>query len=310
MSTTPTPPESTGEDALTASQPETRFKFGSNWADFLRSLTEERIMVAENSLKEMLGVQSLSGKSFIDIGSGSGLFSLSAKRLGARVHSFDYDPDSVACTRSLKERFFPGDDSWRVERASALDAGYMSSLGQFDVVYSWGVLHHTGDLWRAMGIIPPLVAHGGTVFISIYNDQGTASRIWWRIKKLYCMTPSGLKWAILLPCLLRLWGPTTIRDLFLLRPFRTWRTYAKNRGMSPWHDVVDWVGGFPFEVATPEQVLAWAHSHGLAEVRMLLCGKKGLGCNQFVLQRGSAGKQAGGPMDAADSGPASASAKP
>jgi len=138
-----------------------RFAFGDNWARFLSILNDERIRMAEESLKRMLEVETLAGKSFLDIGSGSGLFSLAARRLGARVHSFDYDPQSVACTAELKRRYFPDDAQWVVEEGSALDMDYLNRLGQFDVVYSWGVLHHTGAMWQALKNVAPLVAGGG-----------------------------------------------------------------------------------------------------------------------------------------------------
>ena len=89
-----------------------RFAFGENWTRFLATLDDERITIAEQSLREMLGVEQLTGKSFLDIGSGSGLFSLVARRLGARVYSFDYDPQSVACTAELRRRYFPDDEQW------------------------------------------------------------------------------------------------------------------------------------------------------------------------------------------------------
>jgi len=100
-----------------------RFEFGKNWSGFLTVLDDARVARAEESLKAKLEVEDLEGKRFLDIGSGSGLFSLAARRLGARVHSFDYDPRSVACTSELKRRYFDGDDRWKVEEGSALDAG-------------------------------------------------------------------------------------------------------------------------------------------------------------------------------------------
>src|SRR5438093_190589 len=123
---------------------ELRFEFGKNWAAFLPTLNEERIRIAEGSLKRALQVEDLQGKTFIDIGCGSGLFSLAAVRLGASVHSFDYDAHSVACTAELKRSHFPDHPNWTVEQGSILDQEYIGKLGAFDVVYSWGVLHHTG----------------------------------------------------------------------------------------------------------------------------------------------------------------------
>src|SRR5688572_25375759 len=127
-----------------------RFEFGANWLRFLAVVDDRRIAEAESSLMHMLGVEELTGQTFLDIGSGSGLFSLAARRLGASVHSFDYDPQSVACTTELRRRYCPNDPQWRVQRASVLDDEFMHGLGTFDIVYSWGVLHHTGQMWRAL----------------------------------------------------------------------------------------------------------------------------------------------------------------
>src|SRR5687767_4969194 len=147
-----------------------RFEFGKNWTRFLELLDDSRIAQAEASLRQMLDVPTLAGRSFLDIGSGSGLFSLAARRLGARVYSFDYDVHSVNCTAELKRRFFPDDDQWTVAQGSALDTDYLSRLGTFDVVYSWGVLHHTGDMWQALANADALVKPGGHLAIALYND--------------------------------------------------------------------------------------------------------------------------------------------
>lgn len=257
-----------------------RFEFGKNWALFLTTLTDERIRQAEKSLADMLGMTSLSGKSFIDIGSGSGLFSLAARRMGARVLSFDYDPHSVACTRELRRRYSATDENWTVEQGSALDADYLEKLGQFDIVYSWGVLHHTGDLWQALANVAPMVALGGKLFIALYNDQGGASRRWLWVKKTYNRYPL-LRWPLLSGSFLRLYWRSMLKDLLLLRPGHTFRSYRDNRrGMSLWRDVVDWVGGYPFEVSTPEQVFDFYRHRGFVLTRLYT--DNGLGCNQFV----------------------------
>ncbi len=138
-----------------------RFTFGRNWASFLQTLDESRIEQAELSLKTLLRLESLDGLRFLDAGSGSGLFSLAARRLGATVVSFDFDPQSVACTEELRRRFFPDSPDWSVLQGSVLDSSFLSSLGRFDVVYSWGVLHHTGQMWKALGNMPPLLLPTG-----------------------------------------------------------------------------------------------------------------------------------------------------
>jgi 2-polyprenyl-3-methyl-5-hydroxy-6-metoxy-1,4-benzoquinol methylase len=170
-----------------------RFEFGKNWSRFLDTLDDAHIARAEASLKEMLELDTLTGKSFLDIGCGSGLFSLAARRLGASVHSFDYDPHSVACTAELRRRYFDGDGRWTVEEASALDVAYIRSLGTYDVVYSWGVLHHTGQMWKALENARLPVAANGKLFIAIYNDMGSQSARWRWIKRTYNQLPRWLR---------------------------------------------------------------------------------------------------------------------
>ena len=265
-------------------EPGLRFPFGQNWKRFLSALNDKQITEAEKSMKRMLEAEDLRGQAFLDIGSGSGLSSLVARRLGARVHSFDYDPDSVTCTRYLKGRFFPDDPDWVVEQGSVLDSTWLGSLKQYDIVYSWGVLHHTGAMWQALDCIDLVVASRGRLFIAIYNDQGIVSHLWRMIKRLYNWLPRGLRFAIILPALVCLWGPRTLKDFFRLRPFQTWRTYDEARGMSPWWDLVDWVGGYPFEVARPEAILDFYIKRGYELQKVKTCGR-GLGCNEFVFTK-------------------------
>jgi len=266
-----------------------RFAFGRNWQAFLKRIDPAIVERARQSLCAGLRVTSLAGKSFLDLGCGSGLFSLVAARLGARVLSVDLDPQSVACAEELKRRFAPDCKDWRIEQGSALDTCWLATLGTFDVVYSWGVLHHTGAMWRALELTLLLLAEGGQLYVAIYNDQGSASRRWKAIKRWYNRLPRALRWVILLPALVRIWGPTMVRDLARVRPGSTWRNYSRERGMDPWRDLIDWVGGYPFEVARPEEVFEFCHARGL-ELRYLKTAGCGRGCNEFVFARRAAGQ--------------------
>ena len=162
-----------------------RFQFGENWRRFIEQLDDKKILAAENSIKEFMKVETLAGVDMVDVGSGSGLFSLAARRLGAKVHSFDFDSDSVECTRILKNKYFPNDVHWTVDEGSILNSDYLKTIGTFDLVYSWGVLHHTGDMWRSIRNTASLVRDDGLLLISIYNDQGFKSKLWLLIKLFY-----------------------------------------------------------------------------------------------------------------------------
>ena len=259
-----------------------RFEFGANWTRFLQGLDETRIASAEASLCRMLETETLQGKAFLDIGCGSGLFSLAARRLGANVHSLDYDAKSVACTAELRRRYFPGDSQWTVEAGSALDAEYLRTLGKFDIVYSWGVLHHTGDMASALANAAGPVAPGGQLFIAIYNDEGGRSRRWRRVKKLYNHSSKVTRFLIVSLCVVHFWWKPTLADLVRGRPGDTWRQYQQPRGMSPVRDAVDWVGGYPYEVATPELIFDFYRARGFSMVKLKT--RQDLGCNQFVFQ--------------------------
>jgi 2-polyprenyl-6-hydroxyphenyl methylase/3-demethylubiquinone-9 3-methyltransferase len=262
-----------------------RFAFGSNWRAFIDLVDEARIEAASDSLARPLRTADLSDRTFLDAGCGSGLFSLGAHRLGARVRSFDFDPESVMATDELRRRFAPGSD-WTVEEGSILDKRFVEKLGQFDVVYSWGVLHHTGDLWGALDTVCDLVAPGGLLYISIYNDQGFESRMWTRVKRRYNRSGPLTRRLLVAGSFTYLARRRPVAKLVQLTrrdpdgPARAPRA----RGMSAKHDLVDWVGGYPFEVAKPEEVFAFFRGRGYELRHLKTCGG-GLGCNEYVFQR-------------------------
>jgi 2-polyprenyl-6-hydroxyphenyl methylase/3-demethylubiquinone-9 3-methyltransferase len=263
-----------------------RFAFGKNWSCFLRAVDERRLHAAGASLESMLQGGAVRGRRFLDIGCGSGLFSLAARRLGARVHSFDFDADSVACTRELRARYCAGDPDWHIEQGSVLDAEYMGGLGQFDIVYSWGVLHHTGRMWNAVEAACRAVAPGGWLFIALYNDLGTKSARWRSIKRLYNRTPGPLRPLLTAAAIAPEEAKTFVRHALAGRPLSYLKLWTEpgDRGMNRWRDAVDWVGGYPYEAATPDAVFEFCTDRGFT-LRRLHCGGVGLGCNEFVFER-------------------------
>lgn len=260
--------------------PHLRFAFGRNWKSFLTTLDEHRIDEARARLCESLGRDDLHGVRALDIGSGSGLSSLVMHQLGADVVSFDFDADSVACTEELRRRYASRATNWRIMRGSALDPVFMAGLDQFDLVYSWGVLHHTGAMWPAIELAQSRVAQHGTLLLALYNDQGLRSKAWHAIKRLYCSGTPG-RWLVgaafyPLFSMYALWQD--LRNFHV--PGTHARQYVRKRGMSLFHDWRDWLGGYPFEVAKPEDVVRRLTTDRFELQRQTLT--LGLGCNEFI----------------------------
>jgi 2-polyprenyl-3-methyl-5-hydroxy-6-metoxy-1,4-benzoquinol methylase len=235
-----------------------RFAFGENWESFLQELDDERIEQAERELQDVFGENGLRGRTFLDAGCGSGLFSLAAHRLGAsRVVSFDYDEDSVACCRRLRDEDDASPRKWAVVQGDLLDTDFMGSLGRFDRVYCWGVAHHTGSMWDAIDNAAAAVAPGGRLCLGIYNEVAPDEALYdsvlsTRIKRVYNRLPVPAQ-----ELAVRSYGLThlSIRTLLSREDPRTYlERYRRERGMEYWHDIRDWLGGLPFEYATPAAV--------------------------------------------------------
>lgn len=260
-----------------------RFGFGKNWKSYSKVLTPERIAIARGDIARSLGIGDFSGLRVLDIGSGSGLSSLAFLQMGADVTAFDYDGDSVECTESILKSEAPSGSEWRVMQGSVLDREFMASLGKFDVVYSWGVLHHTGAIWNAMDLAADAVADNGVLLIALYNDQGMVSALWKCVKWIYCSSRAGriLVKAYFYPLF---FAYSLLHDLKnMCSPGTHMRTYSRNRGMSILHDWDDWLGGYPFDVASHAEVASWA---GLKKLSLRVTrNTRGLGCNEFVLRK-------------------------
>ena len=272
----------TNREAAALAGEHVSFSFGENWRKFLASVDEGRIRHAERSLTEFLGADRLDGLRFLDIGSGSGLFSMAAHRLGAGVVSIDVDPESVACTNELRRRAgSPG--SWIVVRGSILDSAVVESLPASDVVYSWGVLHHTGALGNALENAVGRMAPGGVAYIALYN-RTAMSGPWLQVKRLYNRSPKLGKRALFSAFAVLAWCQMSVRRTW---PPRVIREYASTsrRGMHWSRDLEDWLGGLPYEYMSVTEMQGWAEARGFEVARCR--PDPSIGCNEFLLRQRS-----------------------
>ena len=262
-----------------------RYGFGRNWQRYLAetdSSLDARLADARRYLAGLIPWPDLQGHSFLDVGSGSGLFSLAARALGAApVVSLDYDADAVAATEQLRQRVQATD--WQVLQGDMLDAARLAALGTFDFVHCAGVAHHTGDMWRALANLDGLVAPNGILFVSIYNRMALMSPLWRRVKWLYNRL-GPLNVLIFYPYV-ALWIVYWL--LRLRNPVAAIRNYGRgDRGMSFFRDVDDWLGGYPYEYATCGELFAFFHDRGFDLVR--LDASTSWGLNNFVFVRRAA----------------------
>lgn len=256
------------------------FSFGSNWQAYLRAADSEAFSQSRADIVAWLGEGGVSGRSVVDVGSGSGIHSLGFVEGDARrLVSFDYDLASVDATRSLWRR--AGSPShWTVTQGSILDDAFISGLGQFDIVYSWGVLHHTGRMWDAIERAAGLVAPGGQFWISIYQKGPRYSEhleLKQRYNRASKIGKRAMEWG-------RIAGVMLGRARTLNNPLR-WNRRT-SRGMDTYHDLVDWLGGLPYEVATPDEITSFCAERGLTAERV--DPKPEGGCSTYLFRRTSA----------------------
>lgn len=260
----------------------THFEFGENWRDYAKSIDQKRIDAAIEGLRKLFP-DGLSGKTFLDIGCGSGLHALAALSMGASsVTALDIDENSVATTRDLLMRLAPA-ANWTVGLASVFDLG-PEQTGTFDVVYSWGVLHHTGDMWRAIERAARLVRPGGQFALAIYADT-TCGDLWRIEKRFYTKAPRLIQAMIRFGYVGAYLAAQAIRGI---DPFSFLRNYNSRRGMNFSHDAHDWLGGYPYEAATAEHLHDRIAALGFREIRSfrlpITTGIFGAGCHELVFE--------------------------
>ena len=265
---------------LSQQRMKSRFGFGRNWKKYLSTMSDADIKIARESLLTMISDadDTVHGKRFLDVGCGSGLFSLCARSAGCKVVSFDYDPEAVSCAKELKDRYYPGDSDWTVLQGSVLDKEFLTSLNTYDIVYAWGVLHHTGDMWTAMDNVAGLTKNGGTLCLAIYNDCGWRSRIWHGVKRFYNFNIATrvVTSMVFVPCRIGRMAISSIRQRTNL-----FAAYKRERGMHIVTDLLDWIGGYPYEYAKWREVVEFYSERGF--IASTVTPTEGTGNHQFVL---------------------------
>ncbi|MCC7043180.1 MAG: class I SAM-dependent methyltransferase [Acidobacteria bacterium] len=271
---------------------ETHFAFGRNWASYSSLIGEAEVDDAAAALSRLLGHADLTGRTFLDIGCGSGLHSLAALRLGAsRVLAVDIDADSVATTRNVLSRFAP-EASCQVERRSVFDLD-PAPHGHFDVVYSWGVLHHTGEMAQALRMAAAMVAPGGVFLFALYRRTHLCGL--WTIEKRWYAKASPRAQRVAQEFYMAVHRLLTGASAWL-RGSRRKRGERRERGMDARHDVHDWLGGYPYESILPDEVDALMQECGLQHEATFLCtgtrgrthGLLGSGCDEYRYGRHAA----------------------
>lgn len=248
------------------------FSFGENWLRYIKTFNKENLREVRLSLQELLEVKSLKGKSFIDIGCGSGVFSLAAIDMNAQeVISLDNDQKSVEACNIIKRR--NNAKHWFILKGSILDKDFLNNLGKADIVYAWGVLHHTGDMWRAIDNSAKLVKKEGLFALAIYNRHW-ASGVWFRFKKFYNRRGKIIQKIMVLSIFL----PRVLTRLMKLK-----HPFLEKRGMSIYCDAVDWAGGFPYEYAGFDEIVSFLKKRSFTLTNSVKT--KSTGCNQFMFKK-------------------------
>jgi 2-polyprenyl-6-hydroxyphenyl methylase/3-demethylubiquinone-9 3-methyltransferase len=263
------------------------FSFGANWRRFLDRITDARVKNAARSLTDFLELENFEGRSFLDVGCGSGLFSLAAFRLGARrVVSFDRDPLCVECCRRLRRRV-NDPPNWEIHRGSILDLDFTAGLGTFDIVYAWGTLQHTGQMWDALKKSAVLVKQGGYLYIAIYNqvDGWLGSKFWLKFKRAYNALPQPGQFLVDMGAIPVYFVARSLHSKSLVADVQN---YEASRGMHWKTDLTDWLGGLPYECATVEQVFRFIKTNCLGLTLHNLKTTNSLANNWFAFKRESA----------------------
>ena len=245
--------------------------------------------VAKQELLEFIPGSTLKNKRFLDAGSGIGLYSLVASELEpSQIVSFDYDLEMVSMTNQIK-KLAKNKVPWDVFHGSITDYEFLKTLEHFDYIYCWGVVHHTGEMWKSIENIIKLVKNDGYIYFGIYNDASAfgfwddrrfgSSQMWRSIKKFLHHSPPFIKSSVLLFSKFFYWLISNTEFIFGKYKFKDF----KERGMDSSLSIEDWLFGYPYEYASIDEVFLFMKSNGF--VLEKIKSNLGLRTNHYLFRK-------------------------
>jgi 2-polyprenyl-6-hydroxyphenyl methylase/3-demethylubiquinone-9 3-methyltransferase len=234
-----------------------RFAFGKNWLSYTkRSLNGPRLTKAVEAFERLFAGIELKGRSFLDVGFGQGLTTAIAASKGCKVMAIDIDPDNIKALQTTAEALGLDPSLIQVQVASILDESLVARYqDHFDIVHSWGVLHHTGQMETAIANTCRMVRRGGYLIIAIYNRHWS-SPFWKGVKYTYNICPGPIQRLMVL-----VFYPIVYTAKWLV------------------------TGKDPYEYASIDQVRQMVEPYGFTAVRIRPAGVP-TGCNEFIFRRG------------------------
>ena len=133
---------------------------------------EQRRYATHYHLPELFASLDGAGRRLLEVGCGIGVDSIQLAQRGFAVTAVDLTENALAVARQFAARRGVSID-FRLGNAEGLDFPDQS----FDVVYSFGVLHHTPDIERSVAEVHRVLRPGGTAYVMLYHRDSLVNLV-------------------------------------------------------------------------------------------------------------------------------------